>query len=262
MLRSMKDLEKCTIGATDGAIGKVKDVYFDDDDWAVRYLVVDTGSWLDSRQVLISPISLLKPDWATHTLPVSITQEQVRHSPDIDTDKPVSRQHEQDYLGYYGYPAYWGGVGLWGEGVVPYGLVPESVGFGGDRAEQEREAEAYAEAKRARHRNDDPHLRSCQAVMGYHLHATDGEIGHVTDFLIDDVTWKVIFLIADTNSWWPGKKILISPDWITQIDWDTSHVVVDVTRAQVRSAPVYTSEKSPDTDYEAALHHHYELPGL
>ena len=261
MLRSMKDLEKCTIGATDGAIGKVKDVYFDDDDWAVRYLVVDTGSWLDSRQVLISPISLLKPDWATHTLPVSITQEQVRHSPDIDTDKPVSRQHEQDYLGYYGYPAYWGGVGLWGEGVVPYGLVPESVGFGGDRAEQEREAEAYAEAKRARHRNDDPHLRSCQAVMGYHLHATDGEIGHVEGMLVDEQTWAIRYLIVNTSNWWLGHQVLVAPQWVTAVHWAEESVVVDLTRLSIQEAPPFDSTAELNRLTEMGLYKHHGRSG-
>ncbi len=264
MLRSMKDLETCTSGATDGTIGKVKDFYFDDDEWAVRYLVVDTGSWLDSRQVLISPISLLKPDWAARTLPVSITQAQVRHSPDIDTDKPVSRQHEQDYLGYYGYPAYWGGMGLWGEGLVPYGLVPESVGFGADRAdraEQDREAEAYAAAKRARHRHDDPHLRSCQAVMGYHLHATDGEIGHVEGMLVDEMTWAIRYLIVNTSNWGLGHQVLVAPQWVTAVHWSDETVLVDLTRLSIQEAPPFDSTAELNRLTEMGLYKHHGRSG-
>ena len=119
MLRSMKNLEDYAIRATDGIIGHVKDFYFDDEAWVIRYLVVDTGTWLSSRKVLISPISIGHPDWTDRVLPVSITKEQVKNSPDIDTQKPVSRQHEIQYLGYYGYPYYWGGAGLWGEGIDP-----------------------------------------------------------------------------------------------------------------------------------------------
>ena len=264
MLRSMKDLENCTIGATDGAIGKVKDFYFDDDDWAVRYLVVETGSWLDSRQVLISPISLLKPDWAARSLPASITQAQVRHSPGIDTDKPVSRQHEQDYLGYYGYPAYWGGTGLWGEGVVPYGLVPESVGSGGfvaTRAEQEREAEAYAAAKRARHRQDDPHLHSCQAVIGYHLQATDGEIGHVEGMLVDEETWAIRYLIVNTSNWWLGHQVLVAPQWVSAVHWAEESVFIDLTRVSIQEAPPFDSTAELNRLTEMGLYKHHGRPG-
>ncbi len=124
MLRSMKDLENYTIRATDGTIGHVKDFYFDDEAWVIRYLVVDTGSWLSSRKVLISPIAIGHPDWTEKVLPVSITKEQVKNSPNIDTDKPVSRQHEIRYLGYCGYPFYWGGVGLWGATMYPNMMMP------------------------------------------------------------------------------------------------------------------------------------------
>jgi hypothetical protein len=122
MLRSTQDLEHYSIGATDGDIGHVKDFYFDDDAWVVRYLVVDTGTWLTGRRVLISPISLREPNWIERTLPVAITREQVKNSPDIDTHKPVSRQEENLYLGYYGLPGYWGGAGMWGDGMYAYAM--------------------------------------------------------------------------------------------------------------------------------------------
>ncbi len=167
MLHNMKKLENYAISATDGEIGKVKDFYFDDDKWTVRYLVAEAGSWLASRKVLISPISLLKPDWLAKTLAVSLTKAQVENSPNIDTDKPVSRQNEEQHMGYYGYSSYWGGDALWGAGLYPYALAP---GYAGservERAERERELETYLNAERARHRNDDPHLRSCNSVTG------------------------------------------------------------------------------------------------
>src|SRR5680860_1407906 len=123
MLRSMNDLEDCVIRATDGIIGQVKDLYFDDKAWVIRYFVVDTGTWLSSRKVLISLIAIGHPDWTENEVPVSITKEQVKNSPAIDTDKPVSRQHEMTFLEYYGYPYYWGGVGLWGSEMYPGTLV-------------------------------------------------------------------------------------------------------------------------------------------
>jgi hypothetical protein len=257
MLRSTKDLDNFAIGATDGPIGQVKDFYFDDDAWAIRYLVVETGSWLNSRQVLISPMSLQPPHWADRVLPVSITQAQVKNSPDIDTDKPVSRQHETDYLGYYGYPAYWEGGGLWGNGLYPYPLLPDYPGYGLEQAERERAEEDYGRLERARHRNDNPHLRSCKAVTGYHIHASDGEVGHVEGYLVDDATWAVRYLIVNTSNWWLGHSVLVAPQWITSVRWADESVRVGLTREAIKNAPVYESSVALTRQRETELYEHY-----
>jgi hypothetical protein len=261
MLRNLKDLESSTISATDGEIGHVKDFYVDDDAWVVRYLVVDAGSWLNSRKVLISPIAVRQPDWEARTLPVSITKEQVRNSPDIDTDKPVSRQNEEDYFGYYGYPAYWGGGGMWGEGLYPYAMSPGFAGYGVDRVERERELEAYLRAEHARHRNDDPHLRSCNTVTGYHIHATDGDIGHVAGFLVDDQTWAVRYLVVDTSNWWVGHKVLIAPPWIKGVHWSDETVSVDLTRDAIKNAPPYDPDAVWTPEQDLGLYRHYGREG-
>ena len=264
MLRSTKDLENFNINATDGQIGHVKDFYFDDDSWVIRYLVVDAGSWLSSRKVLISPISVHQPDWLEKTLSVSITKDQVKNSPDIDTDKPVSRQNEEQTLGYYGYPYYWGGDGLWGGGLYPYEMAPGYAGYGADRVdrkEREREEAAALRAERARHRNDDPHLRSCNAVNGYHIEATDGEIGHVAGYLIDDETWAVRYLIVDTSNWWVGHKMLIAPQWITGVHWTNETVSVNMSRASVKGAPTYDTDTAWSRDLDRDLYRHYGRNG-
>ena len=198
MLRSMKDLDGLAVEATDGAIDHVKDFYFDNSAWVVRYLVVETGSWLSSRKVLISPISMGHPDWGAKTLPVSITKEQVKNSPEIDTERPVPRQHETEYLGYYGYPLYWGGGGLWGAG--------------------------------------DPHLRSCQAVIRYHIHATDGDIGHAQGYLVDDETWAIRYVVVNTSDRWLGHEVNIAREWIKDVCWSDASITVDRTREAVKDA--------------------------
>jgi hypothetical protein len=258
MLRNLKDMENFKIAATDGEIGHVKDFYFDDEAWVVRYLVVDAGTWLESRQVLISPISVLDPDWPSKTLSVSITQEQLRNSPDIDTCKPVSRQNEAHYLGYYGYPAYWGGGGLWGEGLYPYAMAPGFAGYRVGHAEHERELEAYLRDERARHRNDDPHLRSCNAVSGYRIHAMDGDIGHVSGFLVDDATWAIRYLVIDTSNWWVGHKVLVAPSWIKGVHWSDQTVSVDLSREAIKDAPPYDSASAWGRDQEMKLYRHYD----
>ena len=261
MLRNTKDLENYAIHATDGEIGHVKDFYFDDDAWVVRYLVVDAGSWFSSRKVLISPISVDAPNWPDKTLSVSITKEQVKNSPNIDTDQPVSRQNEEQTMGYYGYANYWGGAGMWGGGMYPYAMVPGYAGYGVDRVEREREMEAYLRAERARHRNDDPHLRSCNAVIHYHLHAKDGEIGHVAGYLVDEQTWAIRYLIVDTSNWWMGHKVLIAPEWITAVHLSDKTVSVDLSRESVKAAPVYDPETLWSRQSDLDLYGHYGRAG-
>jgi hypothetical protein len=262
MLRSMKNLENYVISATDGDIGHLRDFYFDDDAWVVRYFVVNAGNWLDSRMVLVSPISVQHAHWAEQTLTVSISKEQVKNSPDIDTDMPVSRQNEEQYFTYYGYPYYWGGLGMWGDGLYPYTMYPGYAGYGSDRVERERELEDYLRAERARHRNDDPHLRSCNAVVGYRLHTTDGEIGHVAGFLVDDNTWAIRYLIIDTSNWWVGHKVLIAPQWITGVHWNDQTVSVDLSRESIKSAPHYDPTQPWSREQDERLYQHYRRTGF
>ena len=260
MLRTSQELEKYTIKAIDGEIGHVKDFYFEDDSWVLRYLVVDAGSWLTSRQVLISPVSIHDANWVERTLPTSITRDQVRHSPGIDTEQPVSRQNEEQYMGYYGYPNYWGDAGMWGAGMYPYAMYPGYVDRDLDRlarTERERNIEAGLRAERARHRHDDPHLRSCNAVVGYHLHATDGEIGHVASYLIDEQTWAIRYLVVDTSNWWMGHKVLIAPEWITGVSWSDKTVSVNVKRESVKTALAYDPEAVWSDELDLGLYRHY-----
>jgi hypothetical protein len=262
MLRSMKDLEDYVIGATDGTIGHVKDFYFDDQAWVIRYLVVDTGDWLSSRKVLISPIAIGHPNWMDKVLPVSITKEQVKNSPDIDTEKPVSRQHEIQYLGYYGYPYYWGGAGLWGGGIYPDILIPDYPDFVSTPDTVQSEADkAYAQAGAAQHQDDDPHLRSCQAVVSYHIQATDGDIGHVQGLLVDEETWAIRYLIVDTSNWWLGHQVLIAPQWIQNVSWPDATVSVSLTQQAVKDAPPFDSATQLDRKQEMGIHEHYGRAG-
>ncbi len=107
MLRNPRQLENFVVQATDGELGTVDQLYFDDETWAIRYLTVAIG-FLGERRVLISPISVIHVDWIGKRVDVALTKRQVANSPNIDTDKPVSRQYEIELSGYYGYPCYWG----------------------------------------------------------------------------------------------------------------------------------------------------------
>jgi len=243
VLSRAKILSGYTLRGLDGEVGAVADFYFDDHYWTIRYLVAGTGNWLTDRQVLISPHALTAVDAEKDSIAVALTKKQIEDSPSLDSDKPVSRQFEQDYYGYYGWPTYWSGPFTWG----PYSYIPRDP-------ERERETNSGGKAW-------DTRLRSASEVTGYNIHASDGEIGHVEDFVIDDATWTIRYLIADTRNWWPGKKVLISPKWIERVSWDDSKVFVKLSRDAVRRSPEYSAESLPTRDYEIGLHKHYGLSG-
>src|SRR5580658_3386584 len=236
MLRSMKDMEDYTIGASDGVIGRVRDYYFDDEAWVIRYLVVDTGDESTQHKVLISPISIGQPNWSEKILPVSLTRSQVQKSPDIDTNKPVSRQHEMGYLGYYGYGTYWGGGGLWGAGIYP------------DELQAGLQNEALS--KDARHRGDDMHLRSGNEIMRYYVHASDGDIGHVQGLIVDEKSWAIRFIIVNTSNWWLGHNVIISPAWIDDVEWAESKLSIDLTCQAIKDSPPYDPKSPLSRDQE------------
>lgn len=261
MLRSMHDLENYDISATDGNIGDIADFLFDDSEWVIRYFVVETGNWLLSRKVLISPISVQKANWKEQSLPVMITKEQVKNSPNINTDQPVSRQHEIDYLGYYGYPFYWGGTGFWGGGLYPYALYP---GFGHYPHSKEEAGNATLDhemMQREVHKNDDRHLRSYKTIVGYHIHAIDGDIGHISGLLVEEDTWAVRYLIIDTSNWFGGHKVLVSPEWIEELQWLDRSVSVDLKRQKIKDAPEFHSSEQLNREQEIAVYKHYDLIG-
>lgn len=261
MLIDLKDLRGYAIRASDGDIGTVKDFYFDDEHWTIRYLVVEAGSWLSSRKVLVTPVALGEPNADDRVIPASVTQAQIRSSPDIDVDQPVSRQREADFLGHYGYPVYWGGAGLWGGEPFP-GML-SGLGFVADPPLPVPDAatdDALSEANARRHAHDDPHLRSCEQVDGYHLKASDGEIGHVEGYLVEPRSWEIRWLIAATSNWGLGHKVLVSPRWISSVNWDEATVSVRLTQQSIAEAPRYEPGLPPTREQEEAIAAHFRTP--
>jgi uncharacterized protein YrrD len=255
MLSRVERLIGSTLHATDGDIGSVEELYFDDERWGVRYLVVDTGGWLGGRKVLVSPRSVSAHDAAQRAIHVDLTRRQVQDSPSIEADKPVSRQQEMLHVGYYGHPGYWSGPLLWGVAALPVPAMP-MAGQVVDPVEEDLLERAQQEQAAA-----DQHLRSSKEVAGYGVRATDGDIGHVEDFLFDDVHWALRFLIVDTRNWWPGKKVLVSPQWVTSVDWPAQRVEVELTREQIKGSPPFDAGRPLEREEEARLYRHYGRPG-
>lgn len=219
MLQNIKELYGNKLAASDGDIGHVKDFYFDDKTWVIRYLVADTGSWMTGRLVLLSPHAFGKLDQKEKTLHVSLSRRQIENSPSIESHQPVSRQYEVDYYRYYGWPAYWSGDAMWGLGGYPVMLAPAP--------------EEMAASPRHHHRAD-KHLQSTHAVNGYHIHTVDGPIGHVTGFMVDDRSWAIRELVVEAGHWYSGKEILVTPGDIERISYEESTVYVNLSKATIQ----------------------------
>jgi sporulation protein YlmC with PRC-barrel domain len=232
MLLRAKPLIGDHVIASDGEIGRVQDLYFDDLQWKLRYLVVDAGSFWSGRRVLISPDSFREIDWDGKKFHLRLTREQVENSPPVDTDRPVSRQYENLFYAYYGWPVYWGSGGV----AAMAAPIP---------AEDPRP-------------EGNPHLRSLAEVIGYHVEAHDGEIGHVADAVMDEESWSFRYLVIDTSNWWFGKTVVIPPSWAHRISWETSKVHVELTRDAIKNSPEWHADRPVTRAYERQLHAHYE----
>ncbi|MEO8244796.1 MAG: PRC-barrel domain-containing protein [bacterium] len=258
MLWTASKIKGYAISASDGKIGTVSDILFDDTNWLVRWLTVDTGTWLSGRTVLVPSAALAHLDAHKEQCAVKLTMQQIKDSPDVDTERSVTRQMESTSYSHYGYLPYWNsGFGYIG-GLGAMGSYGYMGGMGGARlaTSRSREEDAFLDAERD---HDDVHLRSAAAVTGYHIHASDGQIGHVAGFILEDTDWTIRYLIVDTQNWWPGKKVLISPRSVTDIDWNDGQVRVGVDRQKIKDAPAYDASLTIDPAYEQRFQTYYHI---
>jgi hypothetical protein len=228
MLRSIKQLYGDKLGVSDGELGHVKDFYFDDQNWVVRYVVADTGSWLAGRKVLISPHAFRSLPQAGKLLLMNLTRKQIEESPSIESHKPVSRQYEEEYYRYYGWPYYWQGDGLWGMSSFPILELPAKPLPG-----------EPATASGCSPESADAHLRSTQAVNGYHLQASDGTVGHICDFMMDDQSWAIRQLVIKTGHRFSGKEAQIPMSQVDRISYEKSTVFVNLTREAMEQSSAH-----------------------
>jgi uncharacterized protein YrrD len=242
MLRSLHALRGNHVRATDGDVGKVTDFYFDDLSWTVRYLVVDTSGFWDTRhEVLVSPNAFRHADWVDDRIELNLTQEKVRNSPPVDLAKPISRQYEEQYHRYYNWPFYW-----------LYTDVGSMMAAS--------EAMATVPRQPAEQSHVDPHLHSTEEVTSYRLQASDGDLGHVEDFIVNDESWQIRYMAVNTSNWWFGRSVLVAPAWIEQTDWVHKSVHVRLPRAVIQKSPEWRPEQAVNREYEVRLYDYYGRP--
>jgi hypothetical protein len=251
MLQVISALKGYAIEASDGRIGTVNDFLFDSEIWKVRWLVVDTGTWLTERKVLVHPAAIVRSDHERQAFAVKLTKAQVEESPSILQDQPVSRRMEHQLYHYYGWdPILWSSHA--GAIAAPLSSAAPDFSATSMRAPANLEPNPNAE---------DPNLRSVAEVLGYRIDATDGEIGHLENFLIHSTAWSIAYLIVDTRNWWPGKHVLMSPHAVKEINWFEHRVRLDVARDKVKASPPWDPLDLMDQPYMKRLHGHYGWPG-
>jgi hypothetical protein len=263
MLWKARDLIGYGMHASDGSLGTISDLLFDDREWTVRWVVADTGTWLSGRKVLLPPQAFGDPSSVNREVTVDLARQQIEDAPGIETDQPVSRQMESDLHRHYGYAPYW--AGAYGMPLATAGpaAIPPIEGSAAPSARSGVPAEGPGAApmgdypEEAEARRGDPHLRSANEVIGYYIEATDGDIGHVEDIMVEIGSWRARYLMIDTKNWWPGRMVLISPDWATSVSWEDQKVFLDHTREQVRGSPEYDPDRPVDRSYEERLHGYY-----
>lgn len=246
MLRSLKDITKhYNLLASDGDIGKVRDFFFNDIFWIIKYLVADTGDWLRERLVLISPVTLGKPDWESKLLPVKLTKDKIENSPPVEKHRPVSWQKESELMKYYSLPMD-AAPGIGSIQSTEMILLQERIKNSNNKKKKE-------EAK-------DGHLRSAEEVTGYDIEATDGTIGHVDDFIIEDKSWIIHYIVVNTKSWFTGQKVLVSPNWINKVDWANSKVYINMDTESIKNSPEFDPSDPVNKNFEVQLYDYLGKP--
>lgn len=249
MLLNLNAMKKFAVVATDGDVGKVQEFYFDDMSWTVRYLVVETGSFLNRHQVLLSPLSIDRVELASKKIFMNLDKSAIESSPDVETHLPVTRKREMDFLGHYGLPYYWVSSMSWGGFPQPIALQPPPV-----------TPEDYEKGKiNDGTQDDEEHLQATSDVFDYKVSATDGVFGNVSDLLIELESWAIRYLVVDTNSWLPSKHVVVSPAWVDGISWEQHAFLFNVSKDEIKSAPDF-HEGEFDESFETSVHAHYKRP--
>lgn len=241
MLRSLRELLGYRVEATDGDIGSIQDFFIDEENWRVRYVIVDTTKWLFGRHVLMSPEAIANARWSERRLDFSVTKEKIEKSPDVSTDMPISRKKELSVIQHYGWPPYW----------IPMGpMRPQPMAAMASVPEQQQQEVL----------DDSSHLRSVNEILKYRVRAEDGEMGKAADIIVDDESWQVRYLVVDIGSWLAGKKVLISKDWIESISWHETEFRVGLTKKNIENSPSYDPNNPVNREYETVLYDYYGRP--
>lgn len=237
MIRGLKTLIDVPVMAEDGELGAIQELYFDADSWVLRYVAIDLD---DNSSVLLSPLAFTRIENNDAGYKVNLTRDIVINSPRFDLSQPVTRVQEADLHNYFSWPFYWLAGGLASYPLVELAAEMKENDSAGMEEDQNTE-----------------HLRRISLILGSHIQARDGEIGSIDDMLVDDEVWNILYLVVDTGAWLPGKKVLLSPSWVSEVDWATGEITMDLNKSTIENSPEYDPDVPIDEDFNRRLEEHY-----
>jgi sporulation protein YlmC with PRC-barrel domain len=274
MLRSLESIRGHSISATDGEVGSVSDFVLDGGTWKVRYLVVNTGSWLSERLVLLPPDVTIASDWNRNRVDVALTREQVKNSPGIEGHETASQKAEAESSGHHGWSHVFsvrGGAAPAARPVPPFGAMPsrvlESEVPSAGRTSLEdvpRTDSGTLPDEKATDKRDEPRdedaLYSYRELTKYEASAEDGVVGKVVDVVVDDRAWDARYLVIVTGGWLRGRTVVVAPQWVRFVNWRGKDIRLDVTRGEVEGSPVFDPESPINRVFEERLYDYYGRP--
>lgn len=249
MVRSLKGIVGYRLDAQGDCVGKVKDLLFDDEKMAVRYIVANTGGWLSKHKVLISPHHLHEPNLERigNYFDLALTKAKVENAPLLQTEAPISRQYEDAFAAYYDHPPYWSGAMIWGFHGSPGGAaIPPD----GQPAPPDDVIDQIEKS----------HLRSFEEVRKYDIQASDGIIGVLDDLIVECDSWRLRYVIVDINGWIPGGKRMLDIDWLDGFDFTGAVAKIDLPKEKIKNAPDFDPTAAVNVDYQARLYNYYGKP--
>lgn len=255
MLRKLHSLKSFVVNGRNGKLGTVDDFYFDQKQFVVRYLVIDTGNWLKHEETLISTHAIDDIDFENREIHVSLSSEQLEESPSIEKNSPISKTKEKALIEYFGWPDYWKKTHSSDSEFIHAGITERKKLLNFKTIEKE--------AAKQKSEIVETNLRSLEEVRGYKIHAKDDKFGHLEDLFVEEEdSWIIRYLLIDTRNILEGKSVLIAPDWIESISWFNKEIFVSKDKKEIEDSPEYEEPKEAksyiDKSYEELLYDHYD----
>lgn len=252
MLKPLSDYSGLILKTVDDEdIGEVKDFYFDDETWTVRYMIVSS----EKGDILISTFSVREFDRLSKSLKSNLSAKKVISAPRADLVRPVSKLEEERLANYYGWPMYW----VWGGATSGVGMYPpEAISSANTPEINEYYQKQYQELQAKIEKST---LRSYKEIIHYGIDTGNEKFGQVEDLLVDDDTFKIRYVVIDTIRFFPSKNVLVASEWIEDVSWDERVFRTNLSKESIKKSPSYEKSHSPDRNFEEKLHANYGLSG-
>jgi sporulation protein YlmC with PRC-barrel domain len=239
MLRSCKSLEGYSLNASDGEIGHLKTIHFNDEDWSVKYLVVDIGSFWNEKKVLVLPNASYQFSWIEQNISVKLTRNQIKEALPYSSDLPVSDQHE--LINKLNFKSLYL-IEPWSGSFLPLWFPDLKAGQALQNIVQEI---------------GDKDLRCAKTITGYQVVLKDKEFGKVEDFILDCNEWIIRDIVIDANHILHSNKKIIPVSKIKVFDTDNQKIELELSSHELLDYTDYNEHQAVNREYVIKFYDYY-----